>query len=242
MKYKDCPICQSSNKLSIDRDLVSGNTMAATARKFDVNYNSLNNHSNNHISRQLAQAWDKKEMESSMNLLGRIDQIISRAEDIFQRNYKAKKDGLALKALDNQRNTIELLAKISYSLHQAKLAELEIQRHESGEVQTDKRDAVAIENWKVLNETEQSVLKKLFVKMQTKDKSMVVLPQQETFKYTVPRKPTTPTPIVGENQDKVAEIKPDTDSETLLRVKPVRSTQIPSSSRNNQPLNKLRRT
>ncbi len=236
-----CKICNHPNRLEIDREVVKGTSTATIARNFDLNYNALSNHTMNHISRQLAQVWEKRALEENMNLLGRIDLIIQRAEDIFLRNYKARKDNIALKALDNQKNTMELLVKISYSLHQAKLAELEIQRHESGEVQTDKRDAISKENWNVLNETEQSVLKMLFVKMHTKDKDMIVIPKQEVFKYPATRKPTTPTPIVGENQRKVGETDSDTDSETLLRVKPVLPTQIPSSKRNNQPFSGLKR-
>ncbi len=235
-----CKICNHPRRLEIDREVVKGTSTATIARNFDVNYNALSNHTMNHISRQLAQVWEKRALEENMNLLGRIDLIIQRAEDIYHRNYKLKKDNIALKALDNQKNTIELLAKISYSLHQAKLAELEIQRHESGEVQTDKRDAISKENFNVLNETEQGVLKKLFVKMQTKDKHMVVLPQQEAFEYPVTRKPTALTRKHAEKQPEATEILDEPVSENLLKVKPVPPTQIPSSKRNNQPI-KLRR-
>ena len=44
---------------------------------------------------------------------------------IFHRNFDEKKDVLALKALAEQRSILELLAKISHTLHQNKITELE---------------------------------------------------------------------------------------------------------------------
>ncbi|MFZ5451847.1 MAG: hypothetical protein ACOZF2_08280 [Thermodesulfobacteriota bacterium] len=80
------------------------------------------------MSRQLTQAWERKGLAENMDLLARIDKIIDRAEKIFSRNYAKESvsgDTLALKALGEQRSTIELLAKISAYLHQARLLELE---------------------------------------------------------------------------------------------------------------------
>lgn len=134
-----CRICGHSNRLEIDREIVKGGNLAKIAKNFGVPYHSLYSHAQEHVSRQLAQVYEKRQLNQDFDLLSKIDSIISRAEKIFKRNYEAQKDGIALKALDSQRSTIELLAKISYSLHQAKLAEIELLHQQSGD--TDQHEA-----------------------------------------------------------------------------------------------------
>lgn len=146
-----CKICSHNKRLEIDREIVRSGNIAKIAKDFRVPYSSLYAHAQNHVARQLATAWEKKELDESFDLLTRIDSIIKRTEQIFKRNYDAQKDSLALKALDSQRNTIELLAKISYSLHQAKLAEVELMREQTGESQ------------RMINEANQGRLKVLTI-------------------------------------------------------------------------------
>ena len=65
-----------------------------------------------------------------MNLVSMIDDMISKAKNIFDRNYKDKKDTTALKALDSQRGIIDLLVKISTHLHETKLMELQLMKQQ----------------------------------------------------------------------------------------------------------------
>jgi len=81
-----CKICSNPKRLQIDREIVSGGNLSSIAKKYSIPYNSLYNHAQSHISRQLVQAYRKKELEHNMDLLQRIDQIVARAEDIFHRN------------------------------------------------------------------------------------------------------------------------------------------------------------
>ena len=79
----------------------------------------------------IVKAYEKKEVADGIDLLSRIDRLLDRAEDIFQRNYAKETcmgDTLALKALAEQRNTLELLVKISQALHEARLLELQTSR------------------------------------------------------------------------------------------------------------------
>jgi hypothetical protein len=123
-----CKICSHTKRLKIDRDIVQGGNLTKIAKKYGVPYHSLYSHSKEHLSRQLVQAWEKKDLAESMNLMHRIDQIIIRADDIFQRNYDKEKDALALKALGEQRATIDLLGKISAYLHEIRAMELQSQQ------------------------------------------------------------------------------------------------------------------
>lgn len=169
-----CTICSNLNRLSIDRDIVQGGNLTSIAKKYDVSYGSLYGHSQNHISRQLAKAWADKDMTESLDMLGRIDQIISRAEKIFRRNYEQGKDLIALKAIGEQRQTLELLAKISYSLHQAKLTELELMRTTSGQDETE-ADNLLTERLAILTNAELETLMAIQKKLETGNKNIIIL-------------------------------------------------------------------
>jgi len=171
-----CKICSHSKRLEIDREVVRSGNLAKIAKEFGLPYSSLYAHAQNHVTRQLATAWEKKEMEESFDLLNRIDSIISRTEKIFKRNFDAQKDSLALKALDSQRNTIELLAKISYSLHQAKLAEVELMREQSGESQTALQEEQN-ERLRILTTPELEMLERLTRKVSMQS-SEIIIPEK----------------------------------------------------------------
>lgn len=168
-----CLICTHTNRLEIDREIVKGGNLAKIARVFGVEYNSLYNHAKEHVSRQLVQAYSKKQLAEDFELVAKIDQIVSRAELIFQRNFDKNRDALALKALDSQRNTIELLAKISYSLHQAKIAELEIIKAQSNE-----HDSIRVEEIRgqmsVLTKNELLMLNQLQNKIANQSREAII--------------------------------------------------------------------
>jgi transcriptional regulator with XRE-family HTH domain len=119
-----CTICNHNKRIEIDREIVQGKSHAKIAREFGVDSQAVRSHAENHLSRQLAKAWEKKELTESFGMLQRIETILTRTEKIFKRNYDKERDALALKALSESRSTLELLAKISYALHEVRLAEL----------------------------------------------------------------------------------------------------------------------
>lgn len=168
-----CQICTHSKRLAIDRELVQGRGLTDISKKYDVNYQSLYAHSQNHISRQLAQCYEKKQLEEDFHLLDRIDQMLTRVEKIFRRNYAKKRDGMALKALSEQRQTFELLAKISYALHQAKLTELELAKQEAGEVDIIEEQRYQ-EKLNVLSLDELRLFHQLVDKIEKQDKSQKI--------------------------------------------------------------------
>lgn len=127
-----CHCCTLARRLELDRQIVEGKNLAKLAKEFDVPYHSIYSHSRSHISRQLATVMENKQLAVGEELLETINKIITRAERIFKRNYIAKKDLLALKALDSQRNTIQLLSNIAAQLHSARVLELQLAK-DSGE-------------------------------------------------------------------------------------------------------------
>lgn len=121
-----CLICSSPQRLKIDKEVVQRHALAKIARDFGVPYDSLYEHAKNHLTRQLTQAFEKQSLIEGNQLLDIINDLIIKAQNIFDRNYQKGADVTALKAIDSVRGTIDLLAKISYQLHQAKMAELEL--------------------------------------------------------------------------------------------------------------------
>ena len=70
--------CSHPRRLEIDRELVQGKSPSKIARNYGVNSQAVWRHAHNHLSRQLVQAYDKKELAESMDLLSRIEDILSR--------------------------------------------------------------------------------------------------------------------------------------------------------------------
>lgn len=168
-----CQICSHPQRLEIDREVVNGVALSFLSREYGLNLQSLYNHKKSHISRQLVTSIQNSNLLESFNLLNRIDSLVKNTEEIFQRNYDAKKDGLALKALDSQRNTFELLSKIAYSLHQAKQLEAEMERDKNGD--SEKEAEIFIqESLTFLNDAELEMFIKLQDKIINRTKAVVI--------------------------------------------------------------------
>lgn len=165
-------IISHPSRLAMERLYLQGKSIASIAREFEVSEDSLRNHVQNHLSRQLVKAYEQKELSGSMNLLAEIDEIILKAKEIFRRNYDKGRDVTALKALDSQRSTIELLCKISAYMHQTKL--LELQEQEKSHQQEEKEDFA--NRLKLLTTAELKMLYKLQSKLQLKDETIIVIP------------------------------------------------------------------
>ena len=153
-----CTICNHARRLEIDRQIVEGKNLAKIAREFDTSYQSVYAHSQKHITRQLLAVADKKLMIEGNELLETISKI-------FRRNYNDKKDLLALKALDSQRNTIQLLSNISAQLHAAKIAELQLAKDNGEDKQAqleqeyqNKIQILSIEELKVYQRLQNKIL------------------------------------------------------------------------------------
>ena len=179
-----CKICSHPRRLDIDRAIVQGGAIAKIAKEFGVSYSSLYSHSKEHISRQMTQHVDKIQLEESHQLLAKIDGIITKAETIFKRNFDKGADGLALKALAEKRSTIQLLASISYALHQAKLQELEIRKMESGDQVIEEKEEFR-ERLQVLTTPELRMFQKIMQKVEEQDPAIIVIPDEtQTMRRT----------------------------------------------------------
>ena len=198
-----CTVCNHEKRVEIDRSIISGQSHTKIAKEYGLNSQAIRHHAAEHLTRQLVTAMEKKEALESHNLISKIDDILAKAKLIFERNYARKKDAIALKALDSQRNTLELLSKIAFALHQARANELEMERIRNQEKEdTDVKNCLS-EFMGRLNDDEQQLFT-LLVSKASGEIDEIVLPEKFTFSEF------KPVPQVIEKEEII-----DEPSETL---------------------------
>ena len=122
-----CRVCElgATTVQQIEKDFIDGMSISALSKKYHVAYFSLDYHTKHHLPNKLVTAADRKFAEHGFDLMERVDKLLSRVEKIFRRNYRKGTDVIAIKALSEERNTLELLAQVSFALHQNHLTEIE---------------------------------------------------------------------------------------------------------------------
>ena len=123
----NCLTCTHKDRLAIDQKLVQGQSYSSIGREYNLPMMSVRNHAHNHLSRQLMVAWDRKETVQSMELMEKLREVLDNAQSIFKRNFDQGRDNTALRAIDSIRLTLELVARISAYVAEAKRAEAQTQ-------------------------------------------------------------------------------------------------------------------
>ena len=173
-----CNVCSHPSKLEIDRGLVAGISMAGLSRQFGVSDDSLRNHRDNHLSRQLVKSHELRSAMESGNLINEIEDLLTRSKHILRR---AEKDGhltLALKAISETRGTLELMSKIAVTLHGIRAAELEAERMQNN-AGTDMMQQEGIER---LSTSELDMMIAIYEKMAGERNDDVIAVTLEQFK------------------------------------------------------------
>jgi hypothetical protein len=183
-----CLICSQTSRLTYERQYLQGIPISRIASALGVSDDCVRNHMSNHLSRQLSTAMAKKDLDNNTDMLSEIDQIIKDAKTIFKRNFDKGADLTALKALDSQRATLELLCKISAYLHQTKL--LELQEKQSGESQEEESDFA--EKIKILTIPELVMLQRIQKKIDSQDRKDIIIPENEGMAANTPMTRTNP--------------------------------------------------
>lgn len=168
-----CHCCNLPKRLELDRLIVEGKNLSKLSKEFGVPYWSIYSHSKYHITRQLATIMEKKLVIEGSELMETITKIITRAERIFRRNYKAGNDLLALKSLDSQRNTIQLLSNISAQVSAAKTAELQLAK-DNGEDKQAQREREYAEKIVILSTEELIVYQRLVNKLTNQNGDIII--------------------------------------------------------------------
>lgn len=222
-----CTVCNHEKRVEIDRSIISGQSHTKIAKEYGLNSQAIRHHAAEHLTRQLVTAMEKKEALESHNLISKIDDILAKAKLIFERNYARKKDAIALKALDSQRNTLELLSKIAFALHQARANELEMERIRNQEKEdTDVKNCLS-EFMGRLNDDEQQLFT-LLVSKASGEIDEIVLPEKFTFSEFKLEPQKEPKEEVIEETQEIIEQPPEPH---LRVVTPVPPREIPSGKK-----------
>ncbi|MCF8307427.1 MAG: hypothetical protein K9I68_00305 [Bacteroidales bacterium] len=231
-----CDLCKDEYKLEMERAYMGGESFLQISKKYGMAYYTVRNHMQNHLSRQIQQAYERKSLDEGFNLFDKIDDILTKAKDIFDRNYNKQRDGMALKAISEQRNILELLSKISYAYHQSKQAEQEQAQH-----QTEQEHEFELEKaFSKLNRTELSVFNQLYAKMTDEHSNTVIdesyfaweLRKPQTKPMTRTKTPKT-SPVTDEKdkqgykeKENVQENEENTDKTKPVRPRPIPYTRL----------------
>ena len=123
-----CLTCSHPQRLQIDRKLVQGHGYAALGREFNLPSQSIRYHSQNHLSRQIAVSYARREVMESSELMEKLHEMIRSGQEIFNRNFEKGRDGLALRAIDSQRLVWELICKIYAHVAEVRRLDQEAER------------------------------------------------------------------------------------------------------------------
>lgn len=214
MVKSTCVICCKPERLQIDREIVQGANYASLAKKHGVSYNSMYNHACNHLSRQMVQAARQKDLMASMDIIGDVEDLIQRTKRILDEVEAKKRHGTALQAIRELRGHYELLSKIAFALHQARLAELE-QSQLNAEFDEEQAQQAAMKRLRVLSLDELKLYHALTDKLDKQERGLPIeIPRPIEFK----RKPA---------RKKQPEPEPEPEAETIdtteyFHKKPVR--------------------
>lgn len=156
-----CSICNHDKRLEIDREIVRGISISRIAREYDVSWDSVRYHADNHLSRQLIKSHEMRQALESGNLLNEIEDLLKRSKHILRRAEREGALNTALGAIREARGTLELMSKIAVTCHQIRAQELEAQRME----QIGQQDNSIAEDIKRLSFTELMMFEALVDKM-----------------------------------------------------------------------------
>ncbi len=145
-----CQICNSSQRISMDRELVRGKSYESISRNYGVSAQSLRRHwESGHVTQHMMQVQEAEKLVENKYLLQEIESLIDRTKNLLSwaeeaaKNKKAANLNTAFKGIDSLRGHYELLSKIAISLQQTKLqeAELEIYRSETQKEEQGRKTA-----------------------------------------------------------------------------------------------------
>jgi hypothetical protein len=111
---KICQVCNHKDCKDIERQLVSGRSKTLLSREYGVSTDSLNNHLNNHVTRQMATAMEMKKVENSVDLFQKAENLMMTLEGLLQKAKTKNQDQKLISVSRELRSIYELLAKFQF--------------------------------------------------------------------------------------------------------------------------------
>ena len=164
-----CKVCNHPNRLEIDRELIQGRPYSMLANKYDINWQTLRRHHHMHLTRQMTKAYEIKQDSQNDVLMQSIEELTARTKAILEKAEKTNKMNTALNAIRELRGIYEFMAKVAFSLHTAKMQEIQAAGlNDQGKAQGE---TIA---YKVLNDAELRMLSLLLHKIEANDQTIDV--------------------------------------------------------------------
>jgi hypothetical protein len=113
---RKCTICSHTSHNEIDTSLLSSDSFRTIADRFGIAETSLKRHASNHLPAILTKAEEAKEVTRADSLLEELKRLKARTYSIMDSAEKAENLGIALTAVREIRNSIELLLKVAGEL------------------------------------------------------------------------------------------------------------------------------
>jgi hypothetical protein len=135
---RKCGVCLLSSRKEVDKLLINNERLSDISRKYGVAEHSLAYHRDHHLSRQLLKATELKENSNALDVLLELENLLSRTKRILDKAEARDKNQLALSAIKELRSCYELISKITFAMHEARLSELEMERVRAGEPDEEK--------------------------------------------------------------------------------------------------------
>jgi len=111
-----CGVCKSPSRLNIEEALLSNIPLRTISKRFLFSTAALHRHRRNHLSSKLVKAVQAAEVLEATTLLGRVEALILRCEDIAKLAEQEKHWVGASAALREVGRSLELLGKITGQL------------------------------------------------------------------------------------------------------------------------------
>ena len=113
---KVCPVCAHEKRQEIEKALLGSAKLPEIAQRFSLPKWSLYRHKQRHLPARLKKAQEAQEMTDADSLLGQMKYLQAKALTILQTAEKSGKLKIALGAIHEARENLELLAKLTGDL------------------------------------------------------------------------------------------------------------------------------
>jgi len=119
MGGQTCTVCVHEAKEAIDQALVAGGSRRTIANQYGVSDAAVGRHRQNHLPATLVKAAEAQESARGGRLLDRVDGLVEKALSVLKDAENTKDGRLALGAIREARNCLELVGRASGELRES---------------------------------------------------------------------------------------------------------------------------
>lgn len=113
---RKCSICEHPKRAEIEKAMLDGASLGEIAKRFGTTKSSLHRHRKDHVTANLAQAKQAREVANAETVLDYSATLRDKALDILDKAEESKDWTLALRAIRECKGVLKLLAEVSGEL------------------------------------------------------------------------------------------------------------------------------